>query len=187
MRALLYGVLLVLGSSAAPLSASPQTWGKPVHGLRIAISLDQTSRRDPLVPGFRVDFRNGSPRDFALDMGIMTAYGKYSRALFLIITDAQGKSHRFDLIKPVGIVGHPNAFIVPLAAGTTHSIPVDLGEYWAALSGQWDYKLQPGTYDIQARFIGIDDVNGAGEPGSLRLWTGTVASNHLRFEITEKQ
>jgi hypothetical protein len=63
---------------------------------------------------------------------------------------------------------------------------VDLGDYWAVLSGKWDYQLKPGAYDIQARFIGTDDVSG-GEPGSLPLWTGTVVSNHLHFEIAAQQ
>ena len=186
MRVLLYAVVLVLASSAAPLRADPQAWGKSVNGLRISISLAQTDHPDSRVPGFRVDFRNRSDRDYGLHLGLMAGIGKYPRALFLIITDAQGKSRRFDLIKPAGILGHINPFVVRLPVRGTYSVPVNLDDYWVVLSKEPNYKLTPGTYDIQARFIGIDDVAESG-PGALPLWTGTVVSNHLRFEITQQQ
>jgi hypothetical protein len=54
--------------------------------------------------------------------------------------------------------------IVPLPVGSTFSIPVDLEKYWAAASKEFEYKLKPGTYFLEAQFsgIGLTQINSGG-------------------------
>jgi hypothetical protein len=68
---------------------------------------------------------------------------------------------------------------------------VDLDKYWAAESKEFDYKLKPGTYSLEAQFTGKSvsqqeanlDVKGI---ALMPYWTGTVASNQLRFEVSSQ-
>jgi hypothetical protein len=109
-------------------------------------------------------------------------------ALFLVITDAAGKSRRFDLIEPGHIFGRLDPLVVPLSVGATFSVPVNLRKYWAAKSLEFDYKLKAGTYFIEAQFTGTDasdrnsDMEGV---GLMPYWKGTVISNRLQFEVPQ--
>jgi hypothetical protein len=60
------------------------------------------------------------------------------------------------LIEPGGIAGRVDALVVPLPAGSIVSMPVRLEKYWAAASMEFDYKVKPGTYYIEAQLTGTD-------------------------------
>jgi hypothetical protein len=181
-------LFLLLGGLSAPAIASPKLWGETVNGLEISIYLDQARNADTNLPDFKVALHNAGENDFVLNLGIMLANGKqqYPRAIFLMIADAAGKTRRFDLIEPGFIAGRLDPLVVPLGVGATLSIPVDLHKYWAAKSFEFDYRLKPGTYFIEAQFIGTgasDHNSDMAGVGLMPYWQGTIISNRLQFEV----
>jgi len=161
-----------------------------VNGIQIVLS-QETPGASSKTPRFKLEFRNVGQNDLILNLGMMLANGRrqYPTAVILNITDAQGVHRRFDLIGPGGIAGRVDPFVLPLPVGGTFSIPLDLSKYWAAPSKEFDYKLTPGTYWIEAEFLGksvserdanIDSKNVALFP----YWEGSANSNELHFDIS---
>jgi hypothetical protein len=82
-------------------------------------------------------------------------------------------------------------FVLPIPIDATFSLSVDLDNYWAAKSKEFDYKLKPGSYSIQAQLAGRGvsqqeanlDVKGI---ALMPYWKGTVSSNQLRFDISNE-
>ena len=185
--------LLVLGGLSAALQPSADTWGDAVSGLQMTIYLDRPEGVPSKAPKFRVELRNAAQKDLVVNLGMMLANGKmqYPNAVILILTDAQGKSRRLDLREPWAIAGRVDPFVLPIPIGATFSIPVDLDKHWAAESKEFDYKLKPGTYSLEAQFTGRSvsqqeanlDVKGI---ALMPYWKGTVASNPLRFEVSSQ-
>lgn len=185
--------LLVLGGLSAALKPRAETWGEAVRGLQMTIYLDQAEGVPPRVPKFRAELRNAAQNDLVVNLGMMLANGKmqYPNAVVLVLKDAQGKSRRLDLREPGAIAGRVDPFVLPVPAGATFSILVDLDKYWAAESKEFDYKLKPGIYSLEAQFTGRSvsqqeanlDVKGI---ALMPYWTGTVASNQLRFEVSSQ-
>ena len=176
--------LLLLGGLFAALKPSVKTWGEAVSGLQMTIYLDEGAPSK--VPKFRVALRNAGPNDLVVNLGMMLANGKrqYPNAVALTLTDAQGKSRRLDLREPGMIAGRVDPFVVPIPVDATFSIPVNLDRYWPAVSNEFDYKLKPGTYSLEAQFTGRSvsqreanlDVKGI---ALMPYWTDTVTSNQL--------
>jgi hypothetical protein len=189
----LFASLLVLGGLSAALKPSAETWGEAVSGLQMTIYLDRAEGVPSKAPKFRVELRNAAQKDLVVNLGMMLANGKmqYPNAVVLVLTDAQGKSRRLDLREPGAIAGRVDPFVLPIPIGATFSIPVDLDKYWAAESKEFDYKLKPGTYSLEAQFTGRSvsqqeanlDVKGI---ALMPYWTGTVASNQFRFEVSSQ-
>ena len=186
-----YALLVVLFTSFAFLDvssvaskASAQTWGDVVSGLQMRINLNQADSVQGKIPKFRVELRNAGESDLTVNLGIMLDNGRkqYPTAVFLNLTDAQGKSRRLDLIGPPSVGGRLDTFVLSLPVGATFSMLVDLDKYFAAASKEYDYKPTPGTYSLEAQFTG------KGVPRDIDLlighyWEGTVKSNRLRFEV----
>jgi hypothetical protein len=187
--ALLASVLSLVGSIFA-VDRGPRA-GQVNRELEMSVHLDATEVGQSKVPKFRVELRNAGEHDLILNLGIMLAAGRkqYPRAIVLIVTDSQGKARWLDLIEPGAIAGRVDPLIVPLPVGSTFSIPVDLDKYWAAASKEFDYKLKPGTYFLEAQFDGRGvtqqeanlDVKGI---ALMPYWTGSITSNRLRFEFS---
>lgn len=189
----LVATLLLLGGLSAGLKPSVKTWGEAVSGLQMTIYLDQAEGAPSKAPKFRVELRNAGQNDLVVNLGMMLANGKrqYPNAVALTLTDAQGKSRRLDLREPAMIAGRVDPFVVPIPVDATFSIPVNLDGYWPAASKEFDYKLKPGTYSLEAQFTGRSvsqreanlDVKGI---ALMRYWTETVTSNQVRFEVSSK-
>src|SRR5271155_4693360 len=187
---LLIASLLTLAGSAVAKRQSPPTGGEAVGGLQMSIYSDQASRADSKSPKFRVELRNAGESDLILNLGVMLANGKkqYPNAIVFMLIDAQGKSRRLDLREPGLIAGRLDPLVLPLPTGADFSILVDLDKYWAAASKEFDYKLKPGSYSLEAQFTGKGvsqqeanlDVKGI---ALMPYWTGTVVSNRLQFEV----
>jgi hypothetical protein len=185
--------LPLLGASSATLKPNPQTWGDVVNGLQMTIQLDQSEGVQSKAPKFRVAFRNAGERDLILNLGVMLANGKrqYPNAVVLTLTDAQGKSRRLDLREPAAVAGRVDPLVLPVPVGAVFSIPVDLDNYWAAATEEFDYKLKPGNYSLRAQFIGKGvsqqeanlDVKGI---ALMPYWMGTVTSDRLEFEVPSR-
>jgi hypothetical protein len=168
----------------------PQASSQPSRELDVTMHLDATGHIQSDLPKFRMELQNVGKRDLVLKLGITLSNGskQYPDALVLMIIDPQGKARQFDLIGPAGVAGRLDPLILPLPVGSTFSLPVDLGKYWAAQSKEFEYKFQRGTYSIQTRFTGKAvtqqeanlDVKGI---ALMPYWTGTVTSNQLPFEV----
>ena len=186
--ALACAVLLLLGGSSAPLTATPPPWSKKINGLQMTIHPDQTHDPQSKTPSFRVELRNSGENDYVLNLGVMLGNGKtqYPRAVVVILTDSRGTSRRLDLTEPTFVAGRIDPLVVPLAVGASFSIPVNLHKYWAAESSEFDPKFEPGKYYLEARFTGTGasdankDLVGI---GLMPYWEGTVVSNRLQFEV----
>jgi hypothetical protein len=180
----LFASFAFLDVSSVASKARTQTWGDVVSGLQMRINLDQAESVQMKIPKFRVELRNAEQSDLTLNLGTMFDNGRkqYPTAVFLNLTDAQGKSRRLDLIEPPAIGGRLDPFVLSLPAGASFSMPVDLDKYFAAASQEYDYKSTPGAYSLEAQFTG------KGVPRDMDLllghyWEGTVKSNRLRFDV----
>lgn len=158
--------------------------------LSMTVHQDATEVGQSRVPKFRVELRNVGTDDLILNLGIMLANGRqqYPKDIVLILTDSQGKARRFDLKEPYYVAGRLDPLIVPLPVGSIFSISVDLDKYWAAASNEFEYKLKPGTYFLEAELSGRAvtqqeanlDVKGI---ALMPYWTSSIISNRLQFEV----
>lgn len=190
LGALLLASLPTLAGPTVAKRQNPPTRGEPVGGLQMSIYPDLVSRADSKLPKFRVEFRNAGESDLILNLGTMLANGKkqYPNAIVLTLVDARGKSRRLDLREPWFVAGRVDPLVLPLPTGAAFSILVDLDKYWPAASKEFDYKLKPGSYSIEAQFTGRGvrqqeanlDVKGI---ALMPYWTGTVTSNRQPFEV----
>lgn len=184
---------LLLDGSLAVLRQNPQSWGEVVGGLQMSIHLDPAAGTHPRVPKFRVEMRNAAKNDLVLNLGTMLANGRkqYPNAVRLVLTDARGKTLRLDLREPAGIAGRLDPLVLPISAGAAYSIPVDLDNYWAAASNEFDYKLKPGSYSLDAEFtgkpVGQEEANLDMKGIALMpYWTGMVTSNRVQFRVSSQ-
>jgi hypothetical protein len=197
-------LLLLCGLSAAQ---KPNTidWGKSVDGLQMSVYHEEDRQAE--FPKFRVEFRNTGHDDLLLNLGIMSRDGErqYLDAVSLILEDPEGKPQRLELKKffPTGDAG--TRLFLPLPVGATFSFPMDLRDYRAVTSKEFDSRLKPGTYWLAAQFIGIRNnsvilsAQGPGQAGPPILAVRTFdivnpesalgsppISNTLRFEVPNR-
>jgi hypothetical protein len=187
MKIVLFPVFLIL-----LVGHTPQVSGQPNRELEITTRLDGTANDQSDFPKFRVELRNLGARDLILNLGFTLSNGskQYPSALVLMIIGPDGKARQFDLIGPPGVAGRMDPLVLPLPVGSTFSLPVDVGKYWAAQSKEFEYKFQRGSYSIQARLTGKVvspqeanlDVKGI---ALMPYWTGTVTSNELPFDVSK--
>jgi hypothetical protein len=165
--------------------------------LEINVRLDAADAGQSKVPKFRVELRNTGENDLTLNLGIMLANGRkqYPTNIILIVTDPEGKARRFELGGPAYIAGREDPLVVPLATGTTFSLPVDMGKYVAAAPNNvgydFEYKLKPGAYFVEAQFHGRGVTQQEADLDSqgitlMPYWTGTISSNRLAFKVAGK-
>jgi hypothetical protein len=183
-------LLASLLSLAGSISAGPQS-GQVNRELKMNVRLDAAAVGESKVPKFRVELQNTGEDDLNLNLGITLANGRkqYPKDIVLLLTDSQGKARRFELREPFYVAGRVDPLIVPLPVGSTFSILVDLEKYWAAASKEFEYKLKPGTYFLEAQFSGRGltqqeanlDVKGL---ALMPYWTGSIGSNRLQFEFS---
>ena len=149
---------------------------------------DPDSTSSGALPKLRLEFRNPGPDDLVLNIGTMLANGKkqYPEAIILVITDSRGTFHEMGFAGgPWAIGGRVDPFVLPLPAGATFSLPVDLEKASAADGSKYRFD---GSYTIEARFIGKAVIS-ATTRSSLQdgvlmpFWTGRVTSNRLHFEV----
>ena len=185
-------VFAVLVLLAFAVNSGSHVPSKADQDLVLILRTDPDGESQFRVPKFRADLRNIANHDLVLNLGVTLANGRnqYPNAVVLTLTDSQGKSRLFDLKEPAFVAGRMDPFVLPLPTGAAFSLPIDLERYWAAASKEFDYKLQPGTYSLEARFSGRSvtqpqanlDMKGL---ALMPYWTGTVTSNRLQFEVSK--
>jgi hypothetical protein len=183
-------LLASLLSLAGSISAGPQS-SQVNRELKMSVRLDAAAVGESKIPKFRVDLQNTGEGDLTLNLGIALANGRkqYPKDIVLLLTDSQGKARQFELREPTYIAGRVDPLVVPLPVGSTFSIPVNLEKYWAAASNEFEYKLKPGIYFLEAQFSGRGvtqqqanlDVKGL---ALMPYWTGSITSNRLQFEFS---
>jgi hypothetical protein len=153
--------LLLLGGLSAAQEPEANDWGHTVNGLQMRIYLDQATGQSE-VPRFKVELRNVGEKDLLLNLGTMARNGRqqYATAVSLILVDAQGEPQWLVLKRSLlsSDAGREPLFL-PLPIGATFSFPVELDNYWAASSKQFDSKLKPGTYRLGAHLTGFIETD----------------------------
>jgi hypothetical protein len=184
---LIFGAIILFASTALAQRA-----GTAVGGLQITLSQQPETHSELLK--FRVSLVNVSNSNLTLNLGIFVGDGiEYPTALNLIVTDEQGRVRRLVVGGPP-LGGRVFPWILHLAAATTFNIPIDFVDstFSIPLVGLLENyrlypydKLSPGTYSIQAQFIGTSDTRALLDlPGvSPRYWEGTATSNQVEFEV----
>ena len=183
----LLAVLLV-----SVVDQGPHASSQPSRELEMTVHLDAAAQSQSKMPKFRVELQNVGDDDLILNLGFMLANGRkqYPDAIILTIIDPQGKARQFDLIGHAGVAGRMDPLILPLPAGSIFSLRVDLDNYRAAASKEFEYKFQRGTHSLEVQFSGKAvssqeanlDVKGI---ALMPYWTGTVTSNRLQFEVNK--
>jgi hypothetical protein len=185
-------------------------FGPAVNGLQISISRVNGLVKTKGLGVLQINLYNSGKKDLYTIPGMLQDACAERRNLAgnfkLTMTDSNGVVLR--LVPPLWIIceGNMEPFTLPLPAGTTFSIPIDLNRYsyggadGTGLPANLSTKLKPGEFSIQAEFTGTD----VGQYDDLRTeaqmredqakqrvirlpiwatmdaWHGTVKSNRLR-------
>lgn len=156
-------------------------------GLQVHLSALQPTAQGSYT--FRVSFENVGENDFVLNLGSMLGNGKVQRpdAVHLILTDANGAAHelRFAGSGPGGVAGRIDDYIVPLRAGSSYSIKLDLADFWSPETKEHQVKLTPGKQTLQVKLTGngARHLNGDTEGlQHLNFWKGQLLSNVVAVE-----
>jgi hypothetical protein len=196
--------LVLLGGLSVAQDPKAKDWGSPVDGLQMRIYLDPATGQSK-VPRFKVELRNVGEKDLLLNLGIMSRSGEqqYPSAVSLILVESQRLFQFIELKRslPASEAGKETLYL-PLPVGASFSFPVDLDNYWAVNSKEFD-KLKPGTYWLAAHLNGFTraarsfSVTIPGQPASVfvrtsdmvtpqTVWGPPPRSNTLQFEIPSR-
>jgi hypothetical protein len=167
------------------------SWGPLADGLRMSIARTRSSATATTVH-FRLAIENAGERNAVLNMGLMMANGKVllPTALFLTITDSQTVGRELRFFSPssttgpvIRLTGKVDDYVVRLGPGATHTMTLDLGQYWAVATKQFPLKLSTGEHRVVARLVGRGTQYSKGGMALLKFWTGTLQSNELTFYV----
>lgn len=91
-----------------------------------------------------------------------------------------------DVRGPFFIAGRVDPLVVPLCVGCAFSFPLDLHNYMYLEEASKDYAvvLNPGTYSIDAHFVG-EGISQGPAAEFTPYWIGSLSSNQLRFEASK--
>jgi hypothetical protein len=162
---------------------TPQ-WGPVVDGLKMSLSVK--TNVTPTDPELDIAIQNMGTNDIALDLGIMLANGKYQLPdnIGLNITDSLGKLLKLNFFdRRFGAIGgRVDDYAIPLRAGSTYTLEVQLDQFWSGEAGIWGMKLGPGTYNISAELQGTNATiinSGTSDLRLMNFWKGKLQSNSV--------
>lgn len=179
--------LLLSSASLRVQSLSDVQWGAPVEGVEMALSASESPNLDS--PEFRVTLRNAGKQDVTLNLGYMLANGKVQipQNISLNVTDAGAKTRNlrfFDSRYP-GVFGRVDDYIVPLRAGSSYTLKLNLDQFSSPGAKEFGLKFLPGRYQITAQFEGgRPSTNNSDVPGIklMNFWLGKLQSNIIVVE-----
>jgi hypothetical protein len=185
--------LLFVGGLAVAQNSSPKAWGQTIDGLQMRVSLDQAGGQSK-SPKFRIELQNTGEKALLLNLGIMARNGEqqYPTAVSLILVGARGESRLLELRSPqVSDAGRETLYL-PLPIGATFSLPVDLDDYWAPTSKE--FNMTPGTYSLAAHFnrvsrkreFRVQPIGGGSFDTVNPEAGGPPTSNTLQFEVPSR-
>ena len=182
-----------------------QEWGKPENGVQMSLFPASESTKDGFR--FRVEIRNIGSNDLLLNLGGMLANGRkqYPDAVAVLITNPKGETEECGFPGPWSAAGWVGPFVVPVPAGASFSLPIDLKKWtqdWKSCFAPPTYielNLAPGKYAVRVQFTGKSHRNEhmppiPGLPPSTTsmewggqilcpVWIGTLISNQVDFEL----
>ena len=181
---LLFSILLLPISSKAQSPDNLQR-GATVNGLQMSISTVASSKTN--VPEFQVALRNVGEKDTTINLGIMLANGKKQEPdkIDFILTDANGKTHKFDFGSVMIVAGRVDDFIVPLRAGSIYTLRFSSEHFYSSGANESVSQLLSGKYKITAEFEGSGaNHTNLDTPGVklMNFWLGKLQSNDLTVE-----
>lgn len=187
MSACSFLALLLSPAPSRGQSAGNPQWGAPVDGLQMSIAAGDPGDADGRE--FQVALRNVGKQDVALNLGIMLANGKVQlpERISLDLTDAGGVTRKlkfFDKRYPA-VAGRVDDYVVPLRAGSTYILTVNLDQFWSPETKEFKLSLPPGKCQIVAQFEGGGARAGNLDMPGIRLmnfWRGKLESNALAVE-----
>jgi hypothetical protein len=193
MRRTLLTLPALVFATAMPVLAQemvspPQGWGKPIDGLRLALSAGSLAPVLPRNSDFSLAIENVGASDLLLNLGATHA-GKHDPwGVTLILTGPDGKPGevRLESDRDPNVVlrGRIDDMVVALPRGATYVLRFDL----ARLLGYPRRKLKPGRYGLIARYEGKDAQFSNGVVPNISVWDfwkGIVQSNLVAFEIAD--
>jgi hypothetical protein len=190
-RALLMvlAVLSVVCASSAQINQKTRSWGKPVNGLQISLSLDPATAPPSTIPALALHLRNvgaSSLRIILGERGAPPMIGPNS-AVRLNLTDLSGSSNRLIDLRPLfhqaGYVGAAVVLAVYLSPGEEQSVPLELNKYkyFSTVTHRYEQVGEPGgTYSLQAEIEIKSTANF--QDG----WKGLVTSDKLEIHFPSR-
>ncbi len=155
----------------------------------LALSIRANSPESSGALRLHVTMENMGQEDILLNLGTMLGNGRIQRpdAIRLLLVDGTGDRRELHYADPdvPGVAGRIDDYAVPLRAGSTHSIALELRDFWCPTTKEHAIDLPPGTYEVRAQFTGTGSQHDGGIP-SLPYWTGTLESQAVLIEIGEK-
>jgi hypothetical protein len=137
--------------------------------------------------------QNSGEGDVVLNLGIMLANGKqqFPTEVRLAVTDEKGATRQFRLPEP-RIAGRADDFLVPLCAGATYTVSLDLDRLRPDNPAEAARKLPKGAYRVVAIFEGKDaqhvnsDLKGIALMEMVTTWQISVydSTNTLLFSLS---
>jgi len=120
--------LLVLGVAAAcEAEASPWSWGAAEKELRMGVAADQNAQ-GAHSSEILIRLENIGGKDANINLGIILGNGQvyYSNALYLLITNSSGETHKLIYFPPATIIGRMDPFVVPIPVGYSYELRCSL-------------------------------------------------------------
>jgi len=157
--------------------------GESIYGLRMSIS---TAEKDEAgFPKFQVTFRNTGGEDAVLNLGEIGGSEPHINLNFsLIVSDAFGKTRKFEFKGPMYVAGRLEPYLVYVKARSTYSLEVNMGQFWSPETYEYELKLTPGKYQVALEFVGRSPRRSvpAGKSSVKNIWLGQLTSNTLAIE-----
>lgn len=149
------------------------------QGLQMSLSV---SMAHPADPGFDIAIQNVGDKDVCLNLGTMLANGKvmFPDKIELNLVDGHGKSRKLQLTGPGAISGRMDDYVVPLRAGSTYTVHLQLDQFWSPGTQEFAVQLKPGKYEVSAQFQGAGARTGNNDMEGMKLmnfWKGNLESN----------
>lgn len=170
--------------ASQPKAEPANSLNSVTKGLQVHLSALQPTAKGSYT--FRVTFENVGENDFVLNLGSMLGNGKVQRpeAVHLILTDAKGAKQELRFAGS-GVAGRMDDYALPLRAGSSYSIKLDLADFWSPETKEHQVKLSPGQQTLQAKLTGngAKYLNGDTEGlKHLNFWQGQLLSNVVAVE-----
>jgi hypothetical protein len=135
-----------------------------------------------------VTLENTGQKDILLNLGTMLGNGRIQRheAIRLLVVDWTGDRRVLHYADPdvPGVAGRIDDYAVPLRAGSTHSVALEIRDFWCPATKEHAIVLPPGAYEVRAQFEGAGAQHDGGMP-SPPYWTGTLESGAVLIKIGE--
>jgi hypothetical protein len=182
--------LIALTGCAALAQESPQkvaSTSEVQGGLRLSLIQEASPAH------FRAELRNAGVQALTLNLGTMLDNGReqYVDRIHLLLTSDKGEQLHLQMAGPAMIMGRADPLVVPLPAGATFTLPIDLRNYIALQEKVWNLSLDPGHYTLTAEYegVGVSQASANLDMKGIALmpyWIGDAVSPALRFTLTQK-